>query len=260
MHGWPSILRRRKWVSRIIVYSLLTNCAETSVFGSYWDLIFYCLWTNLLVRERNGQNLVTNSWRVSSLTFITHVNTSNILMLETLSNNADWDCFKTPMLLEILKIPSQQQEEFCAFSEVTRLCQTVGCARNRFQFHTVQQKLKLFSRCRFTHGWNPSSWSLEFNEWGISSSPNQNNKTKDVREPRIKPGGKSSTKHAKTNPNNAHQSFSDQHWSRSIKRDTFWFQWGQWHRDENDNKRLKSHNETCVKNPQSCFRLVVWQD
>ena len=29
---------------------------------------------------------------------------------------------------------------------------------------------------------------------------------------------------------------------------------------EDDNQRQESHNETCVKNPQSCFGLVVWQN
>ena len=56
------------------------------------------------------------------------------------------------------------------------------------------------------------------------SSPNQTNKTKDVREPRGELVGNSSIKHAKTNSNHKHQSESDQHWSRSIKRNTFWFQ------------------------------------
>ena len=37
---------------------------------------------------------------------------------------------------------SQQQEEFCAFSEAEHLCQKVGCARNKPQFHTVLRKLK----------------------------------------------------------------------------------------------------------------------
>ena len=34
------------------------------------------------------------------------------------------------------------QVDSCAFSGVTRLCQQVGCARNRLQFHTVLQKRK----------------------------------------------------------------------------------------------------------------------
>ena len=47
---------------------------------------------------------MTNDYLVWSLTFITHVSTNSIAMWETLSNNADWDCFKTPILQEILRI------------------------------------------------------------------------------------------------------------------------------------------------------------
>ena len=50
--------------------------------------------------------------------------------------------FKTPILQEKWKTQNQHQEEFCAISEVTRLCQKVGCARNRLQFHTALQKLE----------------------------------------------------------------------------------------------------------------------
>ena len=39
---------------------------------------------------------------------------------------------------------NQHQEKFCAFSEVTHVCQQVGGARNRLQFHTILQKLKSF--------------------------------------------------------------------------------------------------------------------
>ena len=42
--------------------------------------------------------------------------------LETLPNNADWDCFKTLTSREILKIPNPLLEEHCEFSEGTRSC------------------------------------------------------------------------------------------------------------------------------------------
>ena len=81
-----------------------------------------------------------------------------------------------------------------------------------------------YSRCRFTHGWDSRSRSLRLSDWSISflTKPHQQNQ-------RCKRGtgklvGKYSIKHAKTNPNHAHQSGSDQHWSRFIKRNTFWFQ------------------------------------
>ena len=78
------------------------------------------------------------------LSFITHVITNTIVMWETLPNNADWDCFKTPILQEILRIQSLRQVEHCAFSEVIRLFQPVGCLRNKLQFRTVQQNQKSF--------------------------------------------------------------------------------------------------------------------
>ena len=46
------------------------------------------------------------------LTFITQVNLSNIVMWETLLHNADWDCFETLILPEILKTQDQHLEEF----------------------------------------------------------------------------------------------------------------------------------------------------
>ena len=50
--------------------------------------------------------------------FITHVGIDNIVMWEILLGNADWDCFKTLTLREILKIQNPLLEEDCAFLEV----------------------------------------------------------------------------------------------------------------------------------------------
>ena len=49
--------------------------------------------------------------------------TNNIVMWETLQNNADWDCFKTPILREILRTQNLLLEEHCAFLEVIHLFQ-----------------------------------------------------------------------------------------------------------------------------------------
>ena len=66
-------------------------------------------------QSQNGPKLVTNDYLVCSLTFIIHVNTNSIVMWVTLPNNADWDCFKTPILQEILRIQHLHQVEHCAF-------------------------------------------------------------------------------------------------------------------------------------------------
>ena len=49
--------------------------------------------------------------------------TNNIVMFETLQNNADWDWFKTPILHEILRTQNPLLEEHCAFLEVIHLFQ-----------------------------------------------------------------------------------------------------------------------------------------
>ena len=108
-------------------------------------LISYGQWTSLHDRLRNEPKLVTNDYLVWSLIFITHVITNSIVMWETLPNKADWDCFKTPILQEISRIQNRHQVEHCAFSEAIRLCQSVGCVKNKFQFRTVQEKSEIIS-------------------------------------------------------------------------------------------------------------------
>ena len=54
------------------------------------------------------------------LKFITHVNTDNIVLWVILQNNAGWDCFKTPILREILRTQKPFLEH-CALLEVTHL-------------------------------------------------------------------------------------------------------------------------------------------
>ena len=62
----------------------------------------------------------------------------------TFSDNADWDCFKTLISGEILKIRNPLLEEHYAFSEVEHSFPLVGCARNKSQYPTVLQNQKSF--------------------------------------------------------------------------------------------------------------------
>ena len=109
------------------------------------DLTVYGQWRNLHDQLLNGPKHVTNDYLVWSLTFITQVNTNNIVIWETLQNNADWNCFKTPILQGILRTRNLLQVEHCAFLEVTRSCQQVGCVRNNLQFRTAQQESGIIS-------------------------------------------------------------------------------------------------------------------
>ena len=116
--------RKKKW-------DLLENCQQYAP-KLFWnaciwlvlvDLTFEGPWTTLLVPSQNGPELATNAQHVWFITFITHVNSNNIVMWEIQHNNADWDYFKILILPETQKIQNQHQEESYAFSEVTRSCQ-----------------------------------------------------------------------------------------------------------------------------------------
>ena len=68
-----------------------------------------------------------------------HVNTNRIARWETLPNRADWDCFKTPIVQEILRIQNLQSGGTLCIFEAIHLFRSVGCVRNKLQFRTVQQ-------------------------------------------------------------------------------------------------------------------------
>ena len=53
--------------------------------------------------------------------------TNSIVMWVILQNDAGWDCFKTPILQEILKTQNRLLEEHSAFWEVIHLFQLVRC-------------------------------------------------------------------------------------------------------------------------------------
>ena len=117
--------------------------------------------------SQNGAKLVTNAWIDWFRIFIIRVNTNNIAMWVILLSNADWDCFRTLISREILKIQNLHQVEHCVFSEVIRLFQSVGCVRNELQFRTVQQNQKSFLWTQ-DWGWMESPhlifgiWSSQF--------------------------------------------------------------------------------------------------
>ena len=64
------------------------------------------------------------------------MNTNNIVMWEILLSNADWDCFRTLILREILKIQIPLLEEHYVFLEVTHLFQEVGCKKQTSVSHS----------------------------------------------------------------------------------------------------------------------------
>ena len=90
-------------------------------------------WLGKIIHENICHQLVTKQSSIfnarKSTSFqilncvLVNVNTNSIVMWEILPNNADWDCFKTLTLREILKIQNPLLEEHCAFLEVIHLFQ-----------------------------------------------------------------------------------------------------------------------------------------
>ena len=104
------------------------KCALKLFWNAYtWnvleDLIFYGQWTNLHDQSQNGPRPVTNAWIDWFHIFLIHVNTNSIVMWVILQNNASWDCFKTPILREILTAQNLLLVEHYAFLEVIHLFQ-----------------------------------------------------------------------------------------------------------------------------------------
>ena len=141
----PSLQRRRIEIrGRIVQKYALKIFWNAYSWHALDDPIFCGQWRNLHDQLLKGPKHVTNDCLVWLPTFITQCNTNNIVMWETLQNSADWDCFKTPTLQEILRTQNPLQVEHCAFSVGTRLFQLAGCARNKLQFRAAQQNQKSF--------------------------------------------------------------------------------------------------------------------
>ena len=131
-------------------------------------LIFYGLWTNLLVRSQNGPKLVTNVWRVWTRTFIIRKNTGNIVMWETQHNIANLDCSVTLVLQETLKTQiSTSRGVLCIFGSHTFVPISWTCKKTDFSSTQFYRSWNHFSRCRFTHGQYSRFHSPGFGDWSI---------------------------------------------------------------------------------------------
>ena len=67
------------------------------------------------------------------------MNTNSIVVWETLPNNADWDCFKTPILPEILRIQNPLLVEHCAFLEVAFVPISSMCKKQASVSHSATE-------------------------------------------------------------------------------------------------------------------------
>ena len=123
MHEWPPLFSRKKSVGQLskVCSQIVLTCLYLPRIGRP-DILWSCEQI-CTINFKNRPKLVTIDWVVWSRTFIIQVTTNNIVMRVILLNNADWDCFKTLTLRDILKIRNPLLEEKCAFLEVIHLFQ-----------------------------------------------------------------------------------------------------------------------------------------
>ena len=147
------------------------------------DLVLYGPWTNLLVRSQNGPKLLTNAWIDWSLTFITYVNTGIILLCGKHSTTLQMRIVsrfwfrRRPWRLEV-----NSRRNSLHFRKSHVRTNKLDVQETDISFTQFHGSWNYFSWWRFTHGRYSRSYSLRFVIEIFQSSPNQTNKTKDVRE------------------------------------------------------------------------------
>ena len=127
------------------------------------DPISCGLWTNLLVRSPNGQNLVRNAWRRQCF------DVGNTAQQCRLGLFQDSDC---PRDLWRLKINIRR---CLVHFQTSHVCANkLDVQETDFSFTQFHRSWNHFSRCRFKHGRYSRSHSLRFGDWSISFRTEQN--------------------------------------------------------------------------------------
>ena len=213
-HAWMTIISKKKKLDRLETChkSLLTNCSRMLVSCSYW-----------LVCEQTcscGHEMDKSMWKTFGafdLIHSSHKWIPTILLCGRHSTTVQagivsrlWLCGRSWGLKIIIRRSSVH------FRESHVCANKLDVQETDFSFTQFYRSWNHLSRCRCTHRWDRRSRSLGFSDWSVSffTKPNQ--------QIRRNLSAKT-TKHAETEANRAHWSRSAQYWSRSIKRDTFWF-------------------------------------
>ena len=118
---WTSSLTR--WT--VIIWRIAINLYLARIGGP--DILRS---VNKLARSVTKRTQESDKCLARLISYI-HVKTSNTVMWETRHSIADWVCFKTPILQEILRIQHLHQVEHCAFSEAIYLFNSGEASQSR---------------------------------------------------------------------------------------------------------------------------------
>ena len=181
MHWRPAnFIDEENGISWRIVHSLLTHCSKMLVFGAHLvDQTFCGPWTNLHEQSPYGPELVTDAGLVWSLTFITRVNSNNIVMWEHCTTMQIGTVFRTLILLEIVEdSESTSGGLLCIFGSHTFVPRSWMCKKQTSVSHSSTEAEITFLDAGLRMDGNPALdlWDLVIEVF--HSSPNQLKKSK----------------------------------------------------------------------------------
>ena len=184
MHGIPSILKR-KWVSKSIVCSLLTNCSDLSVFGSYWETC------NFMVCEHTcscGHKMDEILWQTLGAFDLVHSSHKWILAILLCGEHSTTMQIWIDSKLWFCRRQDSKSTSgvLCIFGSHTFVPISWMC-KKQTSVSQFNRSWNHFSRCKFTHGRYSRSHSLGFGDWSISFRTEHNRTDGPKREPRWNP-------------------------------------------------------------------------
>ena len=146
MHWRPSFQRRRIEIRGRIVKSMLSNCSEMLILGTYWKTCYsmvseqtctinhkmdQSLWQTIISFDLLHSSYM---WTQTVLSCGKHFQTMQIGIVSRLRfGRRSWG-FEIYVRWNVMR-----------FWEVIHLFQSVGCVRNKLQFRTVQQESDIIS-------------------------------------------------------------------------------------------------------------------
>ena len=122
MHWRRSFQRRRIDICRKIVESIISNCSEMLKLGTYWKTRYSMVSEKTCAVDHNMDQSLWQAIESFDLLHSSHKRIHQCHVWNT-AKQADWDCFKTPILREIPRTQNLLQVEHYAFLEVIRLSQ-----------------------------------------------------------------------------------------------------------------------------------------
>ena len=211
MHRWPSFQRRRIEIRGRIVRSMLSNCSEMLILGTYWTT-WYPMVSEQTCKIDHKIDKACDKRLCRLISCIHH--TCDYWQYCYVGNTAQHCRQRFIQESDFAGDLADSKPHISRNSVHIRKSHVrtnkLDVQETDFSFTQFYRSWGNFSRCRFTHGWDTRSRSLGFSDWSISFLTKPNPQKQRCKRATGKLVGNSSVKHAKTNYNHEHQSRSDQ--------------------------------------------------